>query len=576
MAMPMEERIARRNGGVVLAAGANSKEQAQALEEAQRVEDVLRRRVYYEGSQYDAQNAATAAAMQCQTVDELPEHEKKHAYSTQIQEAIDFIAGQLADQFSISAKDAGVQEILEASLAASPDLSADEDGEGVSITNILRDALIACDVPVHVRWDPTEGDAGTPWYEFWEAEHVEFVYSTRDRHRLESVRLREMVWGTLGQEQVERVKVTTWTVEMGMCMKTVTYEDDTNDEEKETESIGLPFIPWVLLKGKKKKIRGVRGESLITEQAMKAADRYNSVEQTSYLIARYNSHGNLAVIGDGALVQSSNDGQIRKDVADVLTFPGGTALHQITLPTDPTMIVHQRDVLLDAMYGAFGITRIDQGTVQGMGQVSGYALEILNRKSDGTFSQIRKEFVRSLKAMLDMALDVHAYRAADVDDEVTREVALSPGVDEPVDAPEDEWDRLMAERERLDSIDPDDVFSEREVEITMGTGYIVDDVLVRDDFTAGLISREEALRKRGYSDDEIKAILEEIKKAEPKEPEGGLSAAALATLAAQQQAAGQPVVPGAAPRTPAAAAAGLAAVPAPGTQAGRTINAAQG
>jgi hypothetical protein len=55
----------------------------------------------------------------------------------------------------------------------------------------------------------------------------------------------------------------------------------------------------------------------------------------------------------------------------------------------------------------------------------------------------------------------------------------------------------------------------------MGSGYIVDEVMTRDDFVAGLISLEEALRKRGYDDPEIVKIIEEIDARKPAVPEDG-------------------------------------------------------
>jgi hypothetical protein len=65
-------------------------------------------------------------------------------------------------------------------------------------------------------------------------------------------------------------------------------------------------------------------------------------------------------------------------------------------------------------------------------------------------------------------------------------------------------------------IDPDEVFPNRVVEIRMGSAFIVDDVAIRDDFTAKLIDQKTALKQRGYDDDEIKEIFDATEAAKPK------------------------------------------------------------
>lgn len=525
--VPIEDDLARRSGWLVRQAGTDAREAHLLEEEQRRVHDVVLRRMYYDGGQYDAKNRDTAAAESLAEVRLLPEHYKVHAYSTQIQDSVDFIAAQLSEDFKIEAADPTVQSTLMAALLASPDLSAGEDEDDLSVTNVLRDALGAGDVPVHVRWDEVDG---TAWFEFWESEGVEFRYQEGNRHRLEKVIVTERVWKYgIGDEIQEKTQATTYEMLGGECARTIQVD---NEEPGAPEFIGLPFIPWCLLRANKKRLRATRGESIITDQAMKSADRYNSVEQTSYLIARYNSHGNLVVVGDAAVMQSNEQGHVSKDVADVLTFPGGTQAIPIVLPTDPQMIEHQREVLLDSLYGSFGLVRLDPGTVQGMGQVSGYALEILNRKTEATFTQIGKQWTRDLQAMLNLALDVTAYKATEEsdligDDETPGLIAAQP-VDEPVD-----MEMLqIAVLTRMLAIDPAAEFPNRKVEIRMGNGYIVDDVMIRDDFVAGLVSLEEALRLRGYDDDDIVRIVGEIDARKPPEPEVGLSPAA--AVAARQ------------------------------------------
>lgn len=501
--------------------GAGSREAHLLRAEEERVRGVLVRREYYEGSQFDGVNADAAAAEGCKSVLELPEHLKKHAYSTQIQESVDFLASELTKEFQIQASSEEVHAVLMGALEASPDLSAGADEGDMSITNTIRDALTAGDVPVHVRWDPVEG---TPWFEFWESESVEFRFNEQNRHRLEQVIVTELVWQTVGLEDGQRMQTTTYEMLAGECVRTVQVE---SDEPEPPEYLGLPFIPWCLIRASKKRVRSTRGESIITGQAIASADRYNANEQQSYLIGRYNSHGNLVIVGDAAVMMSNERKSVSKDVADVLTFPGGTEAKVITLPTDPQMIEHQRTVLLDSLYGCFGLARLDTTTVQGMGQVSGYALEILNRRTESTFSQIRKQVTRDLREMLNMALDVQAYKATEEDD--LNDVIGGLSTEESTDGGlvVDMEDLAIATLVRMNQIDPEDVFPDRKITIQLSSGYIVDDVMIRDDFVAGLISLEEALRQRGKSDPEIKQIIREIDKRKPKQPEVALTEVAL-------------------------------------------------
>ena len=64
---------------------------------------------------------------------------------------------------------------------------------------------------------------------------------------------------------------------------------------------------------------------------------------------------------------------------------------------------------------------------------------------------------------------------------------------------------------------PENEFPDRKVALKLGKGDVVDDARIRDDFVAKLISREEALRQRGYDPDVIKKIVGELESAEPKQ-----------------------------------------------------------
>lgn len=354
------------------------------------------------------------------------------------------------------------------------------------------------------------------------------VFDEDDPTKLVRVIVREDRWDRdpMTGEETKRTRNREWFISSGTCWLGTRWQEQ--EEWMTIEDLKVPFIPWVNLRAKRKRLVDRRGESLISDQAIAGASRYNAVEQLSYLIARYNSHGNLAVIGDGATLKAQMEERIDKDIADILTFPGGTAIQMITLPTDPQMIEHQRSVLLDTLYGCFGISRQDTETLNGMGNVTGYALEILNRRTDSTFSELQKNFIGDLRRMAMLLLDVTAYRQNEQED-----LSESPYEEEMpwVAKPDADLDSLQEEARYaliLDQsgIDPMAVFPKRGLKISLGSAYIVDRAMIRADYTGGLISRKEALRQYGYHEDDIKKIMAEIDEEEPAEPEATMSSAA--------------------------------------------------
>lgn len=478
------------------------------LVEDWRVASVVRRRRYVEGEQYDKDNLDKFYELGLSpSTDLLPEHEKKHPYSTQIGESVRFIADQLAEEFSVEAADAAVQDVVDAALRLSGQLSGSGDDDDVSIEELIEEILTAGDVPVELRWEPdADGEGnGAVFYDLWESELVEIDW--QDRDTMELVKLREVVWRwdpDLGEEKQveERIEwsMETRTSEDGEqvwqeCERRVFWDNE--EEPRDRTWTGWPMIPWALLRARRKGLRQHRGDSLITDQVMMAADRYNAIENIGYLIARHNSHSNLAVVGDAASLKMEQAGYIDKDIDDVLGFPGGTGVQVIDLPTDPEMIEHQRRVLAESIYNAFGLTRVEPDTIQGFGQISGYALEILNRKTEGTFRKIKRSLIRDLRTLFNQTLDLYAA--------LSLSQPLAEDGDEPEVADLPEIPAWVAAAE-----DGEDPFSNRTMEIRMGSGYVVDEVLIREDYAADLISRREALRRRGSSNDDITRIEGEI------------------------------------------------------------------
>lgn len=521
-------------------------EYLRAQEEARR-HGISARRAYYEGTQYDERNAAclrelasskdytdsekAMARAMLQWTQQLPEHLRLHEYSTQIQEAVDFIANRLSHKFSVQAKNTVVDGVIRAAMDASPELSGTEDDDDTTVVNVMREPVKVGDVPVRLRWDP---DQETVWMEFWDSEAVEMRFLEGRPDVLQQVIVEEIDWLVIDGEEQPITKRRIWQVIQRFvneaqvqaavdanlvapdpefrleCVEEVWLVRDNEEEDELLDVIpwGVPFLPWWLIRGDKNSLRAVRGEALITEQSMKTADRFNAVEQVSWLIARYNSHSNLVVTGDNALLMQQEAKKLAKDVADVLLFPGATNAFTLALPTDPQMIEHQRQVLLDGLYGTLGITRVDQTSLEGLGGVTGYALEILNQKSDGTFSRVRQQMIRDWKKLLNLVLDCTAFWQQAPPERLNLDLTI------PFDGTETEPSGTP-----YDDIDPRLVFPDRAMTVNIGSGYIVDDVKLRDDFVSGLISQEEALRKRGMGPDEIAGILAEIGEATRRKAE---------------------------------------------------------
>jgi hypothetical protein len=515
-------RVFGRTRLVQLPVTGDPREFALAKENEARVIDVSKRRLYVAGEQYAAENTVTAEKCGLNPEqDRLPEHMRKHAYSTQLAESVEYLSDRLSEGWAIRSDDPGVQRVLDDLVAANDTISAeDEDGDVVMVTDdLLRDAMIAGDVPVYVGWDPVEQ---LPVLDFWESEHVEVQMASTKL--IEKVIRTDIVWradptGTMTQ-QVQRVEY-----QMAVnpqhghedCQVRTWYDNDPDPVSQAW--LGVGRVPWTLMRCDARGLRQTRGESLVTDQAMEAADRYNSVLQNAYLAGRYNSHGNLAVIGDAASIGLDYDGRLNKDVADVLRFPGGTQLSAITLPTDMAPTEQQRKLLTSSMYATFGLTQVDQDTLFGLGGVSGYALEILNAKSEAAFGRISRFWRKDWGSLLNLVLDVVAWKqgvtvAVDADTLAARPIADQ----DIVDAQEQ---GLLVTGAYWD-VDPDQVFPNRKLAIPMGTGFVVDEVLVRDDFVAKLISRAEALRQRGMSPDDITRIEEELAGEAPPPPEVGL------------------------------------------------------
>lgn len=490
--------------------------------------EVERRRAYYEGSQNDSDNRACLANLEAERdragekalarwmqETQLPEHLRLHSYSTQIAEAVDFLTHRLASEFGVEAQDNPVvQDVIDRCLDSSPELSGTADDDELSVVIVTRESLGVGDCPVMIRFAPAEQVC---WLDFYPSDAVRMDFTDLKSDRPTFVALWETHWRAGDDGRQHQVTIRReWQVlgytypgpddylnpdgtvvptgpDTWQCVESW-WEERPGGDDVLIDRIpkGVPFVPWGLLRGSRKKLRAERGESIISQRAMDTAARLDALLQHGWLAARHNSHATLVIAGDAAMIRQA-DQRVHKDIADILPVPGATDVHAVSLPTDTALLEHQQNALLDELYGCFGLARVDQATLQGLGQVTGYALEILNTKTDATFDALRTQFVRDWKALLNIMLDCHAHWTA--------AGALAD--------PEAVFDPVAAVLAGLRA-DPRLVYPKRDLEVRTGSGGVTDVAQLRDDYVAKVIPRREVLRQRGYTDDEIKTLEKEL------------------------------------------------------------------
>lgn len=527
--MPLEPiLIAGQIQLVPLPAVNDARERVRAAQERIRRIGVAKRRAYYEGVQYREENLDKLHALgldvpnvsgdvdarndrRMRFESRLPEHMRKHEYSSAIREAVDFLSDELSADFEADFEDETLQEIFDTVVKSSPQITGEGDGDEAALDDLMRDAMQAGDIPIEMVWDPVKK---TVRWDPWESEMVDFEWD--NMLTVTRVIRSQIIWtpvrpnsnnqqgipydsATGNQEWHQIVEQMIWELawrtqpdgSRRLECKKERYIDYSEQPES-TEWLGISVIPWGLLRIRHK-LRWVRGESLISDQIMRHTDRYNANEQLAYLIARYNSHGKLAIVGDQSylklaydnLQQEGGGAAVPTDVGDIIAMPGGTAVQGIQLPTNPQMIEHQRKELAESIYKAFGLARVDPDTIAAFSSVSGYALEILNRRTAGTFRSIKRFWLRDMRALINATFDIHAMKTTDGD----------------------WW-----------TVDPEAIYDNRTVDIRMGSGYIVDHIAIRDDFAQQLVSRAEALREDGKSAEEITTIQQEIIDEQPEPP----------------------------------------------------------
>lgn len=470
-----------------------------------------RSQLYYDGAQYDQENedladrtGYTARGLR------LPEHLRKHAYSSHIQEAIDVLADMFAEGISF---DGQYAELLNQWW---PTTGMEERAD-----DWFRESIIKGDVYAVPDFDPINESMSV---DFWEAESVWPVYQRDDWRKLARYYQYQTILDEEGQEKQQQI---VW-----ILLETPVPVVNDNIDALDTVDMEFPpdrfiqqlveyvfeddelidviphqkgFFPLVHARGDTRhKLRSMFGDSMVTRKVQGTADRYNALGQLGFRVARQNSFSTIAVVGDSAsLGAGSRDESIAKDIADVLRFPGGTDVKPIQLPSDPRMMEYQQKLLEKNLYKEFGLTKIDLEDFGGLGTISGYALEVLNRKERATYKRVRKNALAGIRDLANRMLDVHA---------------IATGVM----AGQNWWE-----------IDPLEVYPERTgIEIVMGSGDIVDAVADRDDFTVGLVSREYVLRRKGLDTTEITKVVGEINT--QKEAEAAMATDQQITVLEQQ------------------------------------------
>ncbi len=506
---------------------------------------VVQRRAYYHGQEYATLNEETWKALEAEiTEGYLPEHHRRHHYADQVGDSIDFLADQVSGGMilrSDSAEDDTREEVT---------AWIDELFRRSELTNreqeTVREILIAGDLLAYLVTDPSaDPEDGEPAVkvEFWEAESMEIDYAPDDWTTIEEIRLETVEQRTLDGEVrliivVRRFNLLPTLQADGLFLNELTervYELDimlaageTWDDNEPIATIRhhLPFFPFVHLHGEFQEMRSMWGKPAITELVMQTAARYNATAQLEFLAARYNATAKLAIIGDWASI-NLKDEVIATDIGDVLTVPGGQQIESVFLQTDTGLLDQHAERLIDSIFRELGLQRLDGTKLKPFGEVSGYALEILNRQTDGTFRRIVNNLAEGYRDVIAMAFLIDVFARS--------RVLLDQLPEETIDTAEafDLIDELTltvwAVEEDEEGVErfPDgetfeDKWSDTSIVADFGSAYIVDEVAVRDDFVSNMISRAEALRQKRYTEEEIEGIETEIGE---EESSGGLNAA---------------------------------------------------
>jgi len=463
---------------------------------SQRIKDYTKFWLYYEGKQYDKDNFRFSQALGIKSDCRLPEHERLHSYSGVIEEGIDFITDQLVENLNIEVKsDAEIK-------SGQPDDKStveqqiylniwEQSDMELNAPDLTREALVSAESYILLRWDEAEKIVRIIPYD---AENVDPVYSQDNYKQMIRCSIYQNKYIESEDRNVQFKEVyTIGQTSEGYAECIYLKYDDISEDPIEARLLNIPFIPIIHLVAIRKRVRESFGESLV-ERLIGDADRYNSVNHLEFMIARYNSISHLAIFGDETNIKP---GQLNLggEANDFWAFPASTDVKPVTLPTDITMINNQKETIENQMYRKMGLQRMDIQDFKGIGAPSGYALEIINRKTEGVFSRIQKELAKGYTEVFDKAMDMQAF---------------------------------MESGRPWYAIDPKKIYPNRTVKYTFGSMFVADKNEIRADFIAGLVSQRKSLMLMGYSETNALEIMDQL--AEERETTAALEMEGMAGL----------------------------------------------
>ena len=456
---------------------------------------------YYDNSQYEKENKSMRDQLHLTDDQRLPEHLRKHAYSGIITEGIDFITDQLMENMAIEVK---TQKEVE---SGEPDETIpdeqtifqrmwDESDMDLEAPDTTREALVSAEAYILLKWDEAEKVVKFLPYE---AASVNPIYSKTN--------YKEMLMATIYTQEYSDTEETDIEVKeqyvLGQtsegyreCVYLKFIEDD--EVPVEAKLLNIPFIPIIHLRAVRKKLRKSFGESLVAK-VIGDVERYNGVNHEEFQIARYNAKSHLALFGTESEIEP-NQLFLGSEVNDFWAFPNTTEAKVLTMPTDKALIESQCEKLEKNAYKKMGLQKMDLEDIKGMGAPSGYALEIMNRKTDGVFTRIQKELSKGYITLFDTAMDMQA---------------------------------IMESGKEWWSVDPKTVYPNRTIQFTFGSVFIADSESIRQDYVAGLISRKRALMLKGYSEQDANKMADEV--SDEKEADSATENEGLAAILRQNR-----------------------------------------
>jgi len=442
-----------------------------------KIQQYIKYWLYYKGEQYDKDNQTVRQALALTPDKRLPEHLRQHSYSGVIEEGIDFITDQLVENLNIEVKSDA--EIASGEPADEPPQEQtiflniwEQSDMELNAPDLTREALVSAESYILLKWDEADQIVRMIPYD---AESVDPEYSQDNYKKMIRCTINQTKYVAELDRNVQYKEIyTLGQTSEGFAECVYLKYNDIDEDPIESRMLNIPFIPLIHIIAIRKRVRESFGESMV-ERLVGDADRYNSVNQLEYLIAKYNSTAHTAVFGDVVNINANNL-NLGGEANDFWVFPAAVDVKAITMPTDITMINNQKDTIENQMYRKMGLQRMDIQDFKGIGAPSGYALEIINRKTDGVFTRIQKELTKGYVEVFDKTMDMQA---------------------------------IMESGKVWYQVDPKKIYPNRTVYFNFGSMFVADRNEIRQDFVAGLMSQRKSLMLLGYSENDAIEIMDQ-------------------------------------------------------------------